>query len=173
MPTLALIVALDERRGIGKEGTLPWRLRGDLQHFRATTLANPGFQNVVLMGRKTWESLPAKVRPLPGRFNLILSRTLHLEGRGYQTVESLEEAWRVALALPKVKTVFVIGGTSLYELALKDPRLERCYLTRVKGDFESDTFFPPLPSFLELTYESPSFSEKGVVYNFELREKRQ
>ena len=168
MPFLSLVVALDAERGIGKEGKLPWHLPSDLRHFRElTSSAPPGWKNVVLMGRKTWESLPEKARPLKGRYNLILSKTQSFKGGDYSSVTSYEEALEFAFSLPKIYFVFVIGGSSVYEVALKDSRLSTCWITSVQGTYESDTFFPALPSDFEMRESTAFKTERGPSYCFE------
>lgn len=110
---------------------MPWHLPADLAHFKRTTLGHP-----VIMGRRTWESIG---RALPGRRNIVVSRTPGFSAAGAETVTSLAEAWR---AVAGADEAFVIGGASLYAEALADA--DRIYLTDVVGDVEADTFFPDL-----------------------------
>lgn len=117
---------------IGRDGTLPWRLKTDLAIFRAITMGKP-----VIMGRKTWDSLPKK--PLVGRTNIVLSRDGSFEPKGALVCEDFSEA--VAIAREQAEEdgaseVCVIGGASLFELALKKAR--RLYLTDVDADVEGD-----------------------------------
>ncbi len=132
---LALIWAMGENRVIGRGNTLPWRLPGEMQYFRAVTLGKP-----VIMGRKTFESL---AKPLPGRTNVVVSRALATEHPRVKVTRSLEEALRVARAQAAVDgqdEVFVMGGAELYAAAL--PLADRLYLTLVHAEPEGDTFFP-------------------------------
>ena len=134
-PKLSLIVARAKNGVIGREGDLPWRLPSDLKFFKATTLGKP-----VLMGRKTWESLPF---PLPGRPNLVLTRDEKYQaskaevfrdirsfvGRGYELAgENGSEE------------VIIIGGAQLYELLM--PYIERQYITQISEEVEGDAIFP-------------------------------
>jgi dihydrofolate reductase len=117
---------------IGKDGGLPWRLKTDLANFRAVTMGKP-----VIMGRKTWESLPR--RPLIGRTNIVLSRDGSFDPKGAVVCEDFGEA--VGIAREQAEDdgrdeVCVIGGASLFELAL--PRARRVYLTEVDADLEGD-----------------------------------
>ena len=123
---------------IGREGALPWRLRADMRRFRALTLGKP-----VIMGRKTWESLPR--RPLPGRLNIVLSRRAAYEAEGAVVCEDFAEALEIAreqAAEDGVDEICVIGGADLFALAL--PRAKRIYLTEVEGEPAGDVIMPPL-----------------------------
>ncbi len=129
--TLSVIVAAAENGVIGRAGGLPWRLPGDLKRFRALTLGHP-----VIMGRRTWDSIG---RPLPGRRNLVVSRTPGYAAEGAEVVGSLDEALAACAGEPEV---FVIGGAALYAEAL--PRADRLYLTRVHASVEGDVTLPGL-----------------------------
>jgi dihydrofolate reductase len=123
---------------IGRRGTLPWRLKTDLAIFRAITMGKP-----VIMGRKTWESLPRK--PLVGRTNIVLSRDGSFQSPGAVVCEDLTEA--VAIAREQAQDtgaseVCVIGGASLFELAL--PRARRLYLTEIDAEVEGDVVLAPI-----------------------------
>jgi dihydrofolate reductase len=126
---------------IGRDGDIPWRLKSDMALFKATTLGKP-----VIMGRKTWESLPR--RPLPGRMNIVLTRDgSYAEmgmARGALVCERFDEAVQIAREQAEedgVDEVCVIGGAALFEMAL--PKARRMYLTEVDADVEGDVFFPP------------------------------
>jgi len=139
---LALGPVARARNGvIGKDGGLPWRLKSDLALFKATTLFKP-----VIMGRKTWESLPR--RPLPGRINIVLTRDGSYEeigaAKGALVCERFDEAVQIAREQAEedgAEEVCVIGGASLFELAL--PKARRIYLTEVEAEVEGDVRFPP------------------------------
>ena len=125
---------------IGKGDTLPWRLVADQRRFRALTMGKP-----VIMGRKTWESLPARFRPLPGRLNVVLTRQAEYEANGAVVCDDWTEALAIArehAAEDRVDEVCVIGGADLYALAL--PRAHRVYLTEVEGEPEGDVVMPPI-----------------------------
>ena len=133
---IALIAALGARtRAIGKQGELLWRLPEDLKRFKALTSGHP-----VIMGRKTWESLPERARPLPGRTNIVVTRQPEYEAPGAVVTDSLEAALAAAARADGADEVFVIGGGELYAAAL--PRASRLYLTLVDSDAEGDAFFP-------------------------------
>ena len=122
---------------IGRGGDLPWRLKTDLANFRATTMGKP-----VIMGRKTWESLPKK--PLPGRTNIVLTRDGAFEAKGALVCDDFSEAVQIAREQAQddgVTEVCVIGGASLFELAL--PRAQHIYLTEVEAEVEGDVTLAP------------------------------
>lgn len=127
---ISIVAALDEGGLIGSGGRLPWRLRGDLRRFRRLTMGKP-----VLMGRRTFESIG---RPLEGRLNIVLSRRPGYEAAGARSAASLEAALATVAG---VEELMVIGGAGVYALAL--PRAQRLYLTRVRGRFEGEVYFPP------------------------------
>jgi len=121
---------------IGKDGGLPWRLSSDLKLFRALTMGKP-----VIMGRKTWDSLP--IKPLPGRLNIVLSRDGSFDPERALVCEQFEESVGIAreqAAEDAEDEVCVIGGAALFELAL--PRAKRIYLTEVDAEVEGDVYFP-------------------------------
>ena len=131
-------IARDRNGVIGKDGTLPWRLKTDLANFRAVTMGKP-----VIMGRKTWESLPKK--PLPGRTNIVLSRDGSFEATGAVVCDNFSEALSIAreqAAEDGADEVCVIGGASLFELALA--RAQRIYLTEVDAEVEGDVTLSPI-----------------------------
>ena len=131
---VSIVAALDEHGLIGREGRLPWRLRGDLRRFRRLTLGKP-----VLMGRRTFESIG---RPLDGRTNIVLSHRPGYEAPGCTVAASMEVALAAAFESGgEGQEVMVIGGAEIYALAL--PMARRLYLTRVQGRFEGDVYFPP------------------------------
>lgn len=132
-PRIALVVACAENGVIGRDGGLPWRLRDDLAFFKRVTLGKP-----IIMGRRTWESIG---RPLPGRRNIVVSRTLSKAPTGVELATSLDDALRL---VRDTEEVSVIGGATLYESCL--PLADVIYLTRVEANVEGDTLlydFPP------------------------------
>lgn len=133
---LCLIVARARNGAIGKDGDLPWRLSDDLIHFKTTTRGCP-----VIMGRKTWESLPKQ--PLPGRDNIVLSRDGQYGAPGARVFTSMAAAIATgrALATAGGKTeLFVVGGGAIYTAAL--PFADRLYVTEVETEIDGDAFFP-------------------------------
>lgn len=134
--SICTIVAKARNGVIGRDGTLPWRLSADLAFFKEITLGKP-----ILMGRKTWESLPR--RPLPGRDNIVLSRDWNYSAPGARVYSSLGSSLNAARAMATragVDEIFIIGGASLYQRAL--PLTDRLYMTEVDCEPEGDAMFP-------------------------------
>ena len=129
--TIGLIWAQAHDRVIGAGGVMPWHLTEDLKHFREVTGSDP-----VVMGRRTWESLPERYRPLPGRANIVVTRQEGWDAPGAQVVHSVDEA----LAAAGDSTVWVIGGAELYEQTL--PRADRLEITEIDLDVDGDTRAP-------------------------------
>ncbi|WP_066270971.1 dihydrofolate reductase [Hydrogenophaga palleronii] len=129
---LHLIFARAANGVIGKDNALPWHLPEDMAHFKRTTLGKP-----VIMGRKTWDSLPPKFRPLPGRLNIVVTRDPGWQAEGASRAGSLQEA--VALC-PAGADAWVIGGAQIYTAAL--PLADTAVVTEIAKDFEGDAFAP-------------------------------
>ncbi|KAI9780460.1 MAG: dihydrofolate reductase [Geoglossum umbratile] len=162
-PTIAIIVAATRSMGIGLRGSLPWRgLKNEMAYFARVTSAStsPGETNAVIMGRKTWQSIPPKFRPLKNRVNVVISRNPSATDLGNDngnfwgphvagSLEAAVELLRGDLPAegsgeqkPSIGKVFVIGGAEVYRSALSLPETRRILLTRIRSDFECDTFFP-------------------------------
>jgi len=132
-PQLVLIAAVARNGVIGRADTLPWRLPEDLRHFRELTTGH-----AVIMGRRTWESLPAPVRPLPGRRNLVLTRQAGWQAPGAERLPTLDAALALLQGQPRA---FAIGGAAVYTAAL--PLADELRLTEIHQDFDGDVHFPP------------------------------
>jgi dihydrofolate reductase len=156
-PALSLIAAVALNRAIGRGNQLLWTERADQQHFRRVTMGSP-----VVMGRKTWDSLPERFRPLPGRTNIVLTRDAAWRAEGAVPAASLDGA----LALvPQAPRVFVIGGAEIYALAL--PKADELVLTEIGAQFEADRFFPAWNpgAFVQVSREA-HVDAQGVPYAF-------
>jgi dihydrofolate reductase len=154
---VSLVAAVARGGVIGHGNTIPWRLREDLARFRSLTTGHP-----VVMGRRTWDSLPERFRPLPGRRNVVVTRNADWRADGAERAGSLEEALR--LVEPALR-VFVIGGGELYAAAL--PLADELLLTEIDDDFEGDTFFPAWErSGFEATDREHHVSAEGVRFSF-------
>ncbi|NNC95206.1 MAG: dihydrofolate reductase [Chitinophagales bacterium] len=133
---ISLIAAVSENNVIGSENDLPWKLPKDMKYFMDTTM---GYH--VLMGRKTYESFPAKYRPLPGRTNIVISRTKQYDNEEVQVFDEVEKGIEFARE-NGVGELFIIGGGSIYDLTIN--QANRLYITRVHAEVEGDTYFPEL-----------------------------
>jgi dihydrofolate reductase/thymidylate synthase len=167
---MEIVVAADEGGGIGKEGRLPWKLPGDTAFLKRITTETTGKPNAVLMGRKTWETIPPKWRPLPRRLNVVVTRQ-----RGYDVPEGVLVAPSLpaahARAAPLAERVFVLGGGEIYREALSMPECRRAYVTRVEGRHPADAFFPALGAEWRLVDESARQEENGTGYVFQVWER--
>jgi dihydrofolate reductase len=126
-----IIAAIDQENAIGKNGEIPWHYPEDLKHFRNLTKGE-----TVIMGRKTYFSLPEDFRPLPERENIVLTRGNPEVDESVKVMNSLEEAYESA----ENEKVFIAGGASIYKQTLKEA--DEMILTRVPGTYDGDTFFP-------------------------------
>lgn len=151
-----LIYARAANGVIGKNNTMPWHLPEDLAHFKQLTHGWP-----VIMGRKTWDSLPPKFRPLPGRLNLVITRQTDWAAEGATVMPSLAHALAHCHAYIEV---WVIGGAQIYALA--EPLAHRAEVTEIQQDFEGDAFAPTLgPAWREVEREE-QVSAKGLAFSF-------
>ncbi|HEX5313239.1 dihydrofolate reductase [Aquabacterium sp.] len=154
---LSLIAAVARGGAIGKDNDLLWQESADQKHFRQTTMGCP-----VIMGRRTWDSLPARFRPLPGRRNIVVTRNTQWQADGAEVAHSMEQALALVADAPKA---FVMGGGELYALAL--PLADELVLTEVDADFDADTFFPAWSreDFTEAQRETHQ-SATGTTFHF-------
>lgn len=159
---LHLILARARNGVIGNQNALPWHLPEDMAHFKRTTLGCP-----VIMGRKTWDSLPVKFRPLPGRLNVVVTRQPDWKAEGAVVVNSLEAA---SAACPIESTAWVIGGAELYAQALA--LASSAVVTELDADFDGDAFAPRFgPEWREVARES-HVSGSGLQFSFVTFEKQ-
>jgi dihydrofolate reductase len=155
-PRLHLIFARAANGVIGKDNALPWHLPEDMAHFKRTTLGCP-----VIMGRKTWDSLPPKFRPLPGRLNIVVTRDAQWQADGAARAGSLEEA--VALCPPDTDA-WVIGGAQIYAAAID--LSSTAVVTEIAQDFEGDAFAPVFgPGWRETARETHT-AANGLPFAF-------
>jgi dihydrofolate reductase len=131
---ISLIAAMTQNRVIGKNNDLPWTLPDDMKFFMKTTTGHH-----VVMGRKNYDSLPSKFKPLPNRTNLVVTRQSNFQAPGCKVFHSLESAIEYIQAQNETEA-FIIGGAEIYRQAL--PFIHRMYLTEIKATLEGDTFFP-------------------------------
>ena len=166
------VVAADAASGIGRDNDLPWpRLREDLRFLKRLTQQAPeGRRNAVVMGRKTWESVPSKMQPLPGRLNVVLSRhplDVDTLPDGAIMASSLDDALIRCDDDPSIDRVFIIGGAEIYRLAFADPRCRDVYLTRIAARFDCDTSLPPLEPTFAFAETLARHQEHGIDYAIE------
>ncbi|MDE2371373.1 MAG: dihydrofolate reductase [Burkholderiales bacterium] len=154
---IVVIAAVARNGAIGRGNELVFRDPADLARFRAATMGAP-----VVMGRKTWDSLPPRFRPLPGRRNIVVSANPAFRAEGAEVAGGLDAAIALAADAPRL---FVIGGARLYALAL--PRAQRLLLTEVDADYEADAWFPhwDRKEFIEISRSSQQ-NAQGLRFDF-------
>ncbi|HSE35677.1 MAG TPA: dihydrofolate reductase [Blastocatellia bacterium] len=161
---LSLIVAMDEKRGIGKAGKLPWRLSSDLKRFRELTMGHH-----LIVGRKTFESIG---KPLPGRQMIVVTRRTGFKSEGCLVTGSIQDA--LALAQDRGETeAFVIGGAEIYAQTLD--LADRVYLTQIHAEVDADTFFPQLKPEAWVTTQTsfqPANEKNQYPFTFKVLERK-
>jgi len=153
---LHLIYARARNGVIGKDNQMPWHLPEDLAHFKRVTLGQP-----VIMGRKTWDSLPPKFRPLPGRLNIVITRQGDWQAVGALRARSIEDAMRLCADAPNA---WIMGGAEIYRQA--EPLASTAVVTEIDAEYEGDAFAPTLgPAWQEVQREAHT-AASGLPYSF-------
>ena len=153
-----MIAAIGRNRELGKDNKLLWNIPDDMVRFKKLTNGN-----TVIMGRKTYESLPAKFRPLPNRINIVVTRNRAYTSVGCEISNSIEEALRQAQGKP-AKEVFIIGGANIYAQGIK--YADKLYLTLIDKEFpDADAFFPDYSDFKKIVKEEKK-SDGKFIYRF-------
>lgn len=165
-----IVVAALLDGGIGYKGKIPWHIPADLKAFKRLTVGKGN--NAVIMGRKTFESLPDKVKPLPDRLNVVLSRNPDYSFPNTIVTASLQEAFKI-LESKHLDNVFVIGGGEVYSEAMKLPTCTRIHITRVHGTEITDTRFEIDSSLFQMTTQSPLQSSNGFKYSICVYDRKQ
>ena len=155
--SIHLIYARAANGVIGLNNNMPWHLPEDLAHFRQLTSGHP-----VVMGRKTWDSLPERFRPLPGRTNIVVTRNADWSAEGVVRASSLEEALHIGTQ--HGQTVWVMGGAQIYAQAL--PLADVVEVTLIHQDFEGDAYAPTLGAEWQVAHREDHVSAKGLPFSF-------
>lgn len=168
---LFIIAACDVKHGLGKNNDLPWRLKKEMQHFTriSSETDSPEKQNMVIMGQKTWESLPKKFRPLPNRKNVVLTFDTEYEAEGATVFNSIEDA--LHSVDDSIEHIFIAGGASIYKQTITLPEVDGVYLTRIHDDFDCDVFFPEIPDMFKIKQKLGDETENGTEFSFYLYRK--
>ncbi|VWX55549.1 Dihydrofolate reductase [Burkholderiales bacterium 8X] len=153
-----LILARAANGVIGHNGQMPWHLPEDMAHFRRLTGGSP-----VIMGRKTWESLPARFRPLPGRRNIVVTRQEQFDAPGAECAASLLDALALAEGAQPTE-IFVIGGAQIYGEA--EPLAHRAFVTEIDRDYEGDAWAPVFDVSWRTTSREAQVSADGIGFSF-------
>jgi len=176
---VSVIVAMTPKNGIGKDGALPWRLPEDMAFFKRVTTATAGdMRNAVVMGRKTWDSIPEKFRPLAGRLNVVLTSKATDPNycspypEGVLVAASFANAVEAIEARSDVGEIFAIGGQAVYQEAVEHSNCVRLYITRIAKEFECDAFFPKLEDArFQPIHVSTTSSHNDLSYDFVVYER--
>ncbi|KAL0017127.1 hypothetical protein SO802_004196 [Lithocarpus litseifolius] len=173
--TYQVVVAATRDMGIGKDGKLPWRLPSDLKFFKELTMttSDPGKKNAVVMGRKTWESIPPKYRPLPGRLNVVLTRSGNIDiaiAEDVVTCGNIPSALKLLAESPyslSIERIFIIGGGQILRETLNAPQCAAIHITEIETSIECDTFIPTIDfSVFQPWYSSLPLVENNIRYSF-------
>ncbi len=156
MTRIHMIFARAANGVIGKDGVMPWHLPEDLAHFKQLTHGHP-----VIMGRKTWDSLPPRFRPLPGRTNIVITRQPDWRADGAQTADSLPDALAQCASSAEV---WIIGGAQIYAQA--EPLATRIEVTDIAQNFEGDAYAPVLGSQWQPSAPEDHVSSTGLKFSF-------
>ena len=156
MIKLHLIYARARNGTIGKDNQMPWHLPEDLAHFKRVTLGQP-----VIMGRKTWDSLPARFRPLPGRVNIVITRQSDWQAEGALRAGSVEEAIRFC---GDASDAWIMGGAEIYRQA--EPLASTAVVTEIDADFEGDAFAPQLGAHWQEIQRVSHIAASGLGFAF-------
>ena len=160
---IKLIYARAANGVIGKDGVMPWHLPEDLAHFKRLTQGHP-----VIMGRKTWDSLPPRFRPLPGRTNIVITRQAGWQADSALTAASLDDALRLC---GDAQETWVMGGAQIYALAM--PLASRVEVTEIDEDFDGDAFAPQLGTQWHEAGRQSHVSASGLKFSFVSYQKQQ
>lgn len=162
---IALIVAYGLNKEIGRNNDLIWHLPKDMQFFKETTK-----QHVVIMGRKNWESIPEKFRPLPNRKNIVISRNKDYQAPGAIVFTNLKDAIN-QIELEENQKIFIIGGAQIYQTAIDQLAIDELYITHINSEFkDADTFFPDNLSLsnYEKETEDKHLKDEKHLYDFNI-----
>lgn len=161
---ISIIVAHSKNMAIGKDNSLIWHMPDDLKRFKKLTTGHP-----CIMGRKTWESIPEKFRPLSERTNIIVTRNQLYSVQGAIVAKNMEEAIEKARGAGGGEEIFIIGGAKIYKEAL--PLADRLYITKVDVDTEGDVFFPEYSNVFTKKISEEFGESEGLKYSFAVLEK--
>ena len=167
-----IIVAHGRRKGIGIGNKLPWLLKKDIVNFKNLTIGDGN--NSVIMGRRTWDSLPKSARPLPNRYNIVVSKSIKLEVEMYpncKVVSSITEALDYSKKKKFDKT-WAIGGAGIYDGVLEHGNINEIHVTNVDSSLSCDTFFPDITKDYDIIQATPWMTENNLDYRFEIHIKR-
>ncbi|MAH80847.1 MAG: dihydrofolate reductase [Rickettsiales bacterium] len=172
MKKIALIVAHDLNKGIGKDNDLVWHCPEDMAHFKSITTKtlSSNKKNLVLMGRKTWESIPEKFKPLPNRINMVLTRDknafFHPDVIVVNSIENALETYDRLYSSGAVEAFYCIGGSQLYKTMISSPSVTQLHITLIHSSFDVDCYFPEYKQHYQIQTKGDILESKSVKYQF-------
>lgn len=177
MKDFSIILAVDNENGIGKCWDLAWSIPEDMKYFKYTTTKtkNPDKQNAVIMGRKTWDSIPEKYRPFKNRKNFILSSKYtngNINSDWAHEFSDFNSCLTVASKMEDIEEIFIIWGSQLYNDSIKHPNFKKAYITRIYNKYHCDVFFHGLPLDFKLGYRSEMKEYKWTEFEYSIYEKK-
>ncbi|XKL65200.1 hypothetical protein PGB90_005286 [Kerria lacca] len=180
MKPINLIAAVSENNGIGIKGNLPWKLKKETEYYiRMTTQTkNTNKMNAVIMGRKTWDSVPSKYKPFSNRLNIVISQNEKNIDERVLIFKNVSEAVdALQNGFPNIETIWIIGGHGIYKEALDKKLCDKLYITKIKKKIECDTFFPHYNENDFSLIEEPGVptdiqKENGLCYEFKIFQKK-
>lgn len=174
MQKFHMILAVDSKNWLWKDNTLAWKIPTDMKYFRdiTSTTQDENKVNAVIMWRKTWESIPEKYRPLPDRVNCVLTRDENYQDEWCVSYSSLDECLWDFAHNPLIESIYITGGSGIYNDCLSDDRLDKVYLTQVEWDFGCDVFFNGIPEEFEKISDSEKQEENGIEFEFQVYQKK-
>lgn len=171
MKKFSIILACDEKWGIWKNNLLPWKIKKDMEFFKDKTIWN--WKNVIIMWRKTWESIPNKFKPLNNRINCIISKWNNKSLFWEKYFSSIEDCLKSFSQNKDIEEVFIIWWSQIYKMALDNIYLEKIYFTKIYWEFDCDTFINIDFNNFSQIYSSEIFFENSIKFQFKTFIKKQ
>lgn len=177
MKDFSIILAVDNENGLWKCWDLAWSIPEDMKYFRDTTTQtkDPNKQNAVIMGRRTWNSIPEKYKPFKNRKNFILSRWYEdgtSNENGVYEFSSFDSCLQAASKMQDIEEIFIIWWSQLYNESIQHPRLKKAYITRIYSKFHCDIFFHGLPLHFKLQSRSEMKEHQWLEFEFSVYERK-
>ena len=163
---MKIIVALCKNYGIGKNNTLPWKLKKDLLYFKNQTTGTGN--NAIVMGKNTWNSLP--INPLPNRFNCVFTNSINIDEPYAKSFKNTSD-FDTFIGNKSFDDIWIIGGESIYKKFIFHPKLDEIYITKINSYISCDTYFPEIPFYFSLISKSSTYSENNLSYDFQIYKK--
>lgn len=163
--SINIISALSKNKVIGNKGTIPWRIPKDLKYFKNKTTSGDS-RNALIMGRKTWESLPTYPSPLADRSSYVITKNNAHRIRATLTFPEMPTDKDIAMIQKRHPNIWICGGQSVYEYFINKPYIDKLYLTEIDFEIEGDTYFPEIPPHFIKTIQGKDYKMKENALNY-------